>query len=102
MVHRYGPQCADTTAGAGQESAAGQWFLIGDASVGSNPSSPARLGNPINRLIRTGISPQTMDRQVHLGPHLWTMQPACNSALRKSSPAATAPSARPSVPATFG
>jgi hypothetical protein len=38
MVHRYGPQCADTTAGAGQESAAGQRFLIGDASLGWNPS----------------------------------------------------------------
>src|ERR1700681_1915763 len=38
MVHRHGPQCADTTAVAGQESAAGQWFLIGDASLGWNPS----------------------------------------------------------------
>jgi hypothetical protein len=38
MVHSDGPQCADTTAVAGQESAAGQRFLIGDASLRSNPS----------------------------------------------------------------
>jgi hypothetical protein len=39
MVHSDGPQCADTTAVAGQESPAGQRFLIGDASLGWNPSS---------------------------------------------------------------
>ena len=33
-----GPQCADTTAVAAQESTAGQGFLIGDASLGWNPS----------------------------------------------------------------
>jgi hypothetical protein len=44
--------------------------------LGSNPSSPARLGNPTNRLIRTGFPPQTMDRPVHHGPHSWTIQPA--------------------------
>jgi hypothetical protein len=38
MVHSDGPQYADTTAVAGQESAAGQRFLIGDASLGWNPS----------------------------------------------------------------
>src|SRR5260221_3936872 len=38
MFHRYGPQCAGTTAVAGQESAAGQRFLIKDASLGCNPS----------------------------------------------------------------
>jgi hypothetical protein len=43
MVHGDGPQCADTTAVAGRESAAGQWFLIGDASLGWNPSSWRRL-----------------------------------------------------------
>jgi len=41
MVHGYGPQCFDTTAVAEQESAAGQWFLIGDPSLGWIPSSPA-------------------------------------------------------------
>jgi len=41
MVHSDGPQCADTTAVAGHESAAGQRFLIGDASLGSNPLAPA-------------------------------------------------------------
>jgi hypothetical protein len=39
MVHSDGPQCADTTAAAEQESAAGQRFLIADASLGWNPSS---------------------------------------------------------------
>src|SRR6266508_1231902 len=38
MVHNDGPQCADTTAVAGKESAAGQRFLIGHASLGWNPS----------------------------------------------------------------
>jgi hypothetical protein len=38
MVHSDGPQCADTTAVTAQESTAGQWFLIGDASLGWNPS----------------------------------------------------------------
>src|ERR1700704_4914427 len=38
MVHNDGPQCADTTAGAAREVTAGQRFLIGDASLGSNPN----------------------------------------------------------------
>src|SRR5260370_29188561 len=38
MVHNDGPKAADRPAVAEQESAAGQWFLIGDPSVGSNPS----------------------------------------------------------------
>src|SRR5713101_5601611 len=38
MVHRDGPKWADTTAAANQETAAGQWFLIGEASLGWNPS----------------------------------------------------------------
>jgi hypothetical protein len=41
MVHNDGPQCADTTALAAREVTAGQRFLIGDASLGWNPSSPA-------------------------------------------------------------
>src|ERR1700681_3467279 len=38
MVHNDGPQCADTTAVAAREVTAGQRFLIGDASLGWNPS----------------------------------------------------------------
>jgi hypothetical protein len=38
MVHNNGPQCADTTAVAAREGTAGQRFLIGDASLGWNPS----------------------------------------------------------------
>jgi hypothetical protein len=38
MVHGDGPKCADTTAVAARESTAGQWFLIGDASLRWNPS----------------------------------------------------------------
>jgi hypothetical protein len=41
LVHSHGPQCADTTAAAGQESAAGQRFLIGDASRVRTPGPPA-------------------------------------------------------------
>src|ERR1700737_3580553 len=43
MVHSDGPQCADTDRRGSTESAAGQRFLIGDASLGWNPSSPAPL-----------------------------------------------------------
>ena len=32
----------------------------------------ARLGNPTDRVIRTGFSPQTTDREVDLGSHSWT------------------------------
>src|ERR1039458_1137386 len=46
MVHRHGPHCADTTAAAGQESAAGQGFLIGDASLVRTPGSPAKAKLP--------------------------------------------------------
>jgi hypothetical protein len=38
MVHKCGPQCADTTPVAAREVTAGQRFLIGDASLGCNPS----------------------------------------------------------------
>jgi hypothetical protein len=38
MVHDDGPQCADTTAVAAREVTVGQRFLIGDASLGWNPS----------------------------------------------------------------
>ena len=41
LVHKHGPQCSDTTAAAGTESAAGQRFLIGDASLRWNPGPPA-------------------------------------------------------------
>jgi hypothetical protein len=41
MVHSDGPQFPDITAVVGQENAAGQRFLIGDASLGWNPSSTA-------------------------------------------------------------
>ena len=43
MVHSNGPQCADTTTVAGQESAAGQRFLIDDVSLGWNPSSRRQI-----------------------------------------------------------
>jgi len=35
-----------------------------------NAIFPAKLSNPISRLIRTRFSPRTMDRQIHLGPQL--------------------------------
>src|ERR1700737_1546982 len=62
MVHSDGPQCADTTAVAGQESTAGQRFLIGDSSLGWNPSSPAT--------VSAWLTPLRL-----WGPHL-TPQPA--------------------------
>jgi hypothetical protein len=43
LVHKHGPQCADTTAAVRKENAAGQGFLIGDASLGWNPGPPATL-----------------------------------------------------------
>jgi hypothetical protein len=53
MVHGDGPQCADTTAVAGHESAAGQWFLIGDASLGWNPTAAHQPVNDsfVNEII---------------------------------------------------
>ena len=38
MVHSGGPWCADKAAVAAREVSAGQRFLIGDASLGWNPS----------------------------------------------------------------
>jgi hypothetical protein len=43
MVHNDGPQWADTTTAAKQESAAGQGFLIAPRSLGSNPSSRRQI-----------------------------------------------------------
>ena len=43
MVHSDGPQCAGPTAAAAREVTAGQRFLIGDASLGWNPSSRRQI-----------------------------------------------------------
>jgi hypothetical protein len=44
-------------------------------SVVGDPSSPARLAKPINRLVELGFLPQSMIHRDDHGPHLWTMQP---------------------------
>ena len=75
MVHRYGPSCTDGTAVVLRKSAAGQRFLIKDASLGWNPSSPARPKNPVNRLAALGFYPQSVIHGDDHGPHMWTMQP---------------------------
>src|ERR1700737_2321502 len=75
MVHSVGPQCADKTAVAGQESAAGQRFLIGDASLGSNPGVHStiqhapRISNRVPLYTLSDISkprPQTSNRHERL------------------------------------
>jgi hypothetical protein len=68
--------------------------------LGSNPGSPAILSEPTNRLMRTGFSPQSMDRQADLGPHWWTMQLTYNSAQDRAlaiPTTLTPPSAYPSL-----
>jgi hypothetical protein len=60
MVQCDGPQCADTTAVAARESTAGQWFLIGDASLGWNPAGPTKEISGLFGLVRdhrTGDAP---------------------------------------------
>src|SRR5258708_4569796 len=75
MVHGDGPQCADTTAVAARESTAGQWFLIGDASLGWNPSVHStiqhapRISNRVPLYTLSDISkprPQTSNRHERL------------------------------------
>jgi hypothetical protein len=64
MVHNDGPQFADTTAVAAREVTAGQRFLIGDASLGWNPSFDPHTGGAMGVKRLDGLQSRPLPARI--------------------------------------